>query len=211
MLSDNYIVHRYNWRARKTRPRDEWITIEVEPIVSKSLWKTVNELLAARAPKTMNPKVVGSERYYEAIEADMMHPEDVGPRIKHLRERLDELDLKLASIGAPSDIPAIPVDDAAVHHLEDNMRGLFTAEDKTLARRYLLLLIDKVVLDGVDVHVFLKASGLGQVALGQEKEDPSVFTTKGLVLASEPLGSISICLIEHEPADSEKEKTKHYK
>lgn len=78
--------------------------------------------------------------------------------------------------------------------LEDRLRrqyefietgdGDFMAEDRTFARRYLQLLLDKVVVDGKVIHVHAKAAGVMQVAVTKKDEADEVVTPSASVPTS---------------------------
>lgn len=127
--------------------------------------------------------------YYEGIESGHMSTADAGPRITELRQRQEELLRQLDAIPDKDEAGELVVDDEAVERLTDNLEELFTGKDRTLARRYLLSLVDRVVLDGHVVHVHAKAQGVVRLSQPQAEQSPSTFTTEGLVLASAMCGS----------------------
>ncbi len=44
--------------VRRVKPRDEWVLIKIEPIVSEDLFRAVQEKLASRSPERVPPRVV---------------------------------------------------------------------------------------------------------------------------------------------------------
>ncbi len=121
------------------------------------------------------------ERQYGAIETGIVTPHDVGDRIRDLKARKDEIDFKVAAIPDPRDIPAIPVDDESVRALTHNLEELLKEGDRGLARRYLKLLIEKIVVEDETVRVYPRASGIAGMALGEDMDQDHELTTGGVV------------------------------
>ena len=50
--------NRLDSRTKKTKPRSEWIAVEVPPIIGQDAFATVRAMLAARNPRTTPPRIV---------------------------------------------------------------------------------------------------------------------------------------------------------
>jgi hypothetical protein len=109
-------------------------------------------------------------RQYEAIETGVVNSEDVGERVRELKALLADADQQLAALSVPPTQTAIPVDDRTVERFTDRLEDLLLSEDRAFARRYLQLLLSRVVVDGKVIHVHAKAAGVAQVAVTQKEE-----------------------------------------
>jgi site-specific DNA recombinase len=265
-----YIYHRKDHKRGCLRPRDEWITINVDPIVAPEQWDRVAAILESRSPKIANPSVVSSpmlltgllvcgkcgakmtlesgksgkyryyqcrkrlregkdkcagtrirvehledsllnhlrfelfkpervrkmleglchsmtawaaetkerrkaikaerrgiegrlQRQYEAIEEGLVEKGDVGERIRELKARLVELDAQLYKLPDADATQPINISDEAIDQFTDRLEDLLLSGDRSFAKRYLQLLLEKVVVDGKIIHVHAKAAGVAQV------------------------------------------------
>ena len=88
--------------------------------------------------------------------------------------------------------PPISVDAAAVERLTENLQKLLTSDNPSFARRYLQLVIDKVVVDGRIIHVHTKPEGVASLAVpaeaeGQESEKAAAVLTGATLVPSSDL------------------------
>jgi site-specific DNA recombinase len=57
----NLYFNRYDHRAKKLKPEEEWIMIKVPPIISKEVWDKAQKIRKDREPQTTNPAITGSK------------------------------------------------------------------------------------------------------------------------------------------------------
>ena len=72
-----------------------------------------------------------------------------------------------------------------VERFTDQLEDLFLSDDRTFARRYLQILLDKVVVDGKIIHVHAKAASVAQIAATKKQKADEELTASALVPTSE--------------------------
>jgi len=59
--------YRYDHKAKKLKPEEEWIRIEVLPMISKEVWERAQGIRKEREPQTTNPAITGSKTLLTGI------------------------------------------------------------------------------------------------------------------------------------------------
>ena len=100
------------------------------------------------------------ERYFEAFEAGKLDPDDVTERTKKLRaeKRVLENDLRRRS-AAPVLSPEI-MNDANIALAQKQLREVFLNANRRIIKRYLNLLIEKVIIHGDEVTLIWSTPGI---------------------------------------------------
>ena len=122
---------------------------------------------------------------YKAIESGAVDLADVGDRIRELKARMLEIEVKESSLTRQTEVAPIPTDDKTIDRVTANLEKLLLSNDREFTRRYLRLLVEKVVVDGKVVHVHLKDQGVADLAAPESTKGTSELTEVPLVPSSE--------------------------
>jgi len=86
------------------------------------------------------------DRQYGAIEAGTVDLGDVAERIRDLKAQRGTIEDQLAELRPANTVPIRLYTDEAVGAFQKTIRDLFLGEDRDLAKRYLKLFIEKMVV-----------------------------------------------------------------
>src|SRR5262249_30995782 len=122
-------THHYNQfdsRARRARPREEWISISVPEVIPRKTFERAQALLYARRPTVTAPRVTNSEVLLtgllkcENCGESLMIRTGKGGRYRYYACSAERLKGK-ASCGKPISIPEAQLDELIVGALADNL------------------------------------------------------------------------------------------
>jgi Recombinase zinc beta ribbon domain len=140
------------------------------------------------------------QRWEEAFERGELDPQLGLERVHALRARRAELQETLVKVVPIRPAPASLTSDAAVRRFRETLRAMLKESNNGLARSYLRLLVEKIVVDGGVVRITAKTDAALQVmadgTTGVSTSGPQVRTTVVDWLRmgdSGEIGSIAAC------------------
>jgi len=98
------------------------------------------------------------ERWEEAFESGAMLEETGADRLQTLKAKKNELKTKLSKVVPLRPPPEALQTRAAIRRFQANLKELFLGGDNGVARNYLRLLIEKIVIDGPEVHIHVRGA-----------------------------------------------------
>ncbi len=63
----HFYFNKYDHKAKKLKPQEEWIKIEVPRIISQGVWDKAQKIRKEREPQTTNPAITGSKTLLTGI------------------------------------------------------------------------------------------------------------------------------------------------
>jgi hypothetical protein len=84
---------------------------------------------------------------YEAIETGVVDLQDVGERIRHLKDQREQIEERLAELKQGRMIPLHLFKDDSINEFQETVKELFLGEsNRAMTKRYLQLFIEKMVI-----------------------------------------------------------------
>jgi len=99
-------------------------------------------------------------KQYEAIEIGIITLQNVAEQIRELKDRLTQLEQRLAEMKMPRVIPLHLFKDEAIENFQKTIKNLFFNGDRALTKRYLKLFINKITVEMPRVSITVSSQAL---------------------------------------------------
>ncbi len=97
------------------------------------------------------------KKQYEAIESGIVDLQDVGERIRELKAKREQIQIRLHDLKSTSVIPLHFFKDESIQQFQKSMKDMFIGEgDRSLKKRYFQLFIEKIVINLPKVEIVAK-------------------------------------------------------
>jgi len=108
------------------------------------------------------------QNLYSAIEKGTVEMDDVGERVRELKVLKAQLLHRLSDSDRLVNIPLYFFTHRFIKTFRRKLNSLFSSEESGLAKRYLRLLVEKIVLTGNTVHIVGKTRKILELAIGEK-------------------------------------------
>ncbi len=109
-----------------------------------------------------------------ALEAGEITFDLVGRRLRELKDREEEVRDELARVRPLRPVPGELLDEGALGRFEEQIRGLFLGQDRSLAKAYLQLLVERIDTDGEQVVITARSAAVAEAV--EEAQKPPGLT-----------------------------------